>query len=91
MFLGLDIERRTSKGQTIDAAIREIAELKHWISFLSANVGAAILGPDRVEALKKQYTVDSEEVRAFIKIFGDLNNLSQDEFDHLVKTRLERN
>ena len=91
MFLGLDIERRTSKGHTIHAAIQEIAELEHWIKFLSTNEGAAILGPDRVEALKKQYTVDSEEVTAFITIFGNLQNLSQAEFDHLVKTSLERN
>ncbi len=91
IFLGLDIERRTSKGYTIHAAIQEIAELEHWIKFLSTNDGAAILGPDRVEALKKQYTVDSEEVTAFITIFGNLQNLSQAEFDHLVKTSLERN
>ena len=91
ILLGLDIKRRTNKGQTVDAAIREIAELKHWINFLSTNEGATILGPDRVEALKKQHTVDSEELRAFIMIFGDLNNLSQDEFDHLIKIRLERN
>ena len=91
ILLGLDIKRRTNKGQTVDAAIREIAELKHWINFLSTNEGATILGPDRIEALKKQHTVDSEELRAFIMIFGDLNNLSQDEFDHLIKIRLERN
>ena len=54
VILAIDIKLHVDSGISVKQALKELSETKRWSSFLEETDGS-FLGPDKAEALKKQY------------------------------------